>query len=350
MSAESLKTPLGMVAAAFGLFAGLASLVVILGGAVLSLRFAEPGLPADAVVAVLPREFLISVGLGVTVQLVVFLLVLLPGFVWQGAGVARAAAWAGAALLAYPFLRIRFWVRLVASGRSLACDRLYPLWLHTLGPPQMGFNGETLPMVSLVIVEQARSSSPGVPPSVAVCPGLDALVCLVGSGFAGGLRLGRRSPHRRKQQLHLHRPKETVGGRDPQIAQIPREHIGTPVVVEVVRVGVVVLGRVVGSLVVLGRVGGRGVRLVVVGVVRVVRVSRARRPPGHRRWATRRRLVVARAVASGAGPTRPAGAAAAVPTGGSPCTSGFGVSSIPAAVVGFRRRARSAGGRVVAGP
>ena len=53
-----------MVAAAFGLFAGLASLVVILGGAVLSLRLRSQGLPADAVVAVLPREFLISVGLG----------------------------------------------------------------------------------------------------------------------------------------------------------------------------------------------------------------------------------------------------------------------------------------------
>ena len=40
------------------------TLVVILGGAVLSLRLRSQGLPADAVVAVLPREFLISVGLG----------------------------------------------------------------------------------------------------------------------------------------------------------------------------------------------------------------------------------------------------------------------------------------------
>ena len=235
MSAESLKTPLGMVAAAFGLFAGLASLVVILGGAVLSWRLRSQGLPADAVVSVLPREFLISVGLGVTVQLVVFLLVLLPGFVWQGAGVARAAAWAGAALLAYPFLRIASgydWLLLGAAWLVTAFILYgFILW----GRRKWGSTRETLPIVSLVIVGLAFFIPWRAAFEWRSAPGLDALVCLVGSeGFAGefpvgwadGVLIGENNNY-----IYIGQKKRS-GGRDPQIAQIPREHIGIVVVGE----------------------------------------------------------------------------------------------------------------------
>ena len=99
----------------------------------------------------------------------------------------------------------------------------------------MGFNGGRLPMVSLVIVGLAFFI-PGVPPSEwRSAPGLDALVCLVGSeGFAGefpvgwadGVLIGENNNY-----IYIGQKKRS-GGRDPQIAQIPREHIGIVVVGE----------------------------------------------------------------------------------------------------------------------
>ena len=48
----------------FGLFAGAAVLVYVLGGAVLFARLSFAHLPAEAVFGQLPREFLITVGVG----------------------------------------------------------------------------------------------------------------------------------------------------------------------------------------------------------------------------------------------------------------------------------------------
>ena len=65
------------VAGVFGLFAGLVALVYVFGGIVLLLRLQVRGLRAEVVVSTLPRDFLVSVGLPVIFQLVVFLF--LPG-------------------------------------------------------------------------------------------------------------------------------------------------------------------------------------------------------------------------------------------------------------------------------
>ena len=170
-----------------------------------------------------------------TVQLVVFLLVLLPGFVWQGAGVARAAAWAGAALLAYPFLRIASgydWLLLGAAWLVTAFILYgFILW----GRRKWGSTRETLPMVSLVIVGLAFFIPWRTAFEWRSAPGLDALVCLVGSeGFAGefpvgwadGVLIGENNNY-----IYIGQKKRS-GGRDPQIAQIPREHIGIVVVGE----------------------------------------------------------------------------------------------------------------------
>lgn len=56
--------PLEAVKDFFGLFAGLAVLVYVLGGVVLFTRLAYEDLPNEAVFGQLPREFLITVGLG----------------------------------------------------------------------------------------------------------------------------------------------------------------------------------------------------------------------------------------------------------------------------------------------
>jgi hypothetical protein len=230
MASEAPKTALGMVAVVFGLFAGLASLVVILGGSVLAFRLRTQGLPADAVVAVLPREFLISVGLGVTIQLVAFLLALLLGFVWQRVDMAMAAAWVGATLLAYPFLRIATgygWLLLVAAWVATAFVLSgFILWGHR----KWGSTREALPIVSLIIVGlvvfvpwrglfEWRSAE-----------GLDALVCVVGEGgiteakpFVGGINglfIGEN-----ENSVYIGE-KHPSGGLDPRIAEVPRVLVG----------------------------------------------------------------------------------------------------------------------------
>lgn len=58
---------LGTFGKALGLLAGLATLVYIAGGVVLTLRLGFEDLPGDNVIAQLPREFLISVGVTIVV-------------------------------------------------------------------------------------------------------------------------------------------------------------------------------------------------------------------------------------------------------------------------------------------
>jgi hypothetical protein len=76
---QVLKAILG----AFGTFAALAAAIYVFGGVVLLLRLETQGLRGEVVVASLPREFLISVGLAVLLQFVLYLTVLLGAFIQQ---------------------------------------------------------------------------------------------------------------------------------------------------------------------------------------------------------------------------------------------------------------------------
>ncbi len=79
------QSPLVRVGQIFALLAGVATLVYVSGGAILSLRLDRNGLASEAVVSNLPREFLISIGLtevvlplllvGVSLVALMFLLV-----------------------------------------------------------------------------------------------------------------------------------------------------------------------------------------------------------------------------------------------------------------------------------
>jgi hypothetical protein len=73
----------------FGLFAGIALLVYVLGGVILLLRLQTRELRAEVVVATLPREFLVSVGLAALFQFFLFLGLLLLTFVQQAVPWAR---------------------------------------------------------------------------------------------------------------------------------------------------------------------------------------------------------------------------------------------------------------------
>src|SRR6266576_4138647 len=78
-----LKAVLG----ACGTFAALAAAIYVFGGIVLLLRLETKGLRGEVVVASLPREFLVSVGLAVLLQLLFLVLILLGAFIQQAGGV-----------------------------------------------------------------------------------------------------------------------------------------------------------------------------------------------------------------------------------------------------------------------
>jgi hypothetical protein len=111
------------VLAAFGTFAAFVAAIYVFGGCVLYLRLQIRGLRTDAVVSSLPREFLISVGLSVLVQLVPYLLLLLGAYIQEArlpldgdhpnwANVLRASLVGAATLiLALPTLRWIGWDR-----------------------------------------------------------------------------------------------------------------------------------------------------------------------------------------------------------------------------------------------
>jgi hypothetical protein len=101
---RATNTPLATVTAVFGLFAGLASLLAILGGLALTVRFLSTGLPTHAIVAGIPPRFFLTVGLDVTLQLVIF--VALVALAILASGVSRLVLVVLAAgLLAYPLTR-----------------------------------------------------------------------------------------------------------------------------------------------------------------------------------------------------------------------------------------------------
>jgi len=75
--------PVETIAGVFGLLAGVVAFVYVFGGIVLLLRLQVRGLRAEVVVATLPREFLVSVGLAVLFQFVMFMAVLLGAFLQQ---------------------------------------------------------------------------------------------------------------------------------------------------------------------------------------------------------------------------------------------------------------------------
>jgi hypothetical protein len=67
----------------FGLLAGFVAFVYVFGGIVLLLRLQVRGLRADVVVSALPRNFLVSVGLAVLFQFVIFLALLMAALIQQ---------------------------------------------------------------------------------------------------------------------------------------------------------------------------------------------------------------------------------------------------------------------------
>jgi hypothetical protein len=228
MAAKDTKTPVGMVTAAFGLFTGLASLVLFLGAFTLTWRLRTQGLPAEAVVAVLPREFLISVGVGVTVQLVAFLLALSPAFVWSRVTlVAVASASAGATALAYPFLRIAAgseWFLLVAAWFVTAIILTgVILW----GRSKWGPSRETLPIVILVSVSLLAFGTWRAVFEWQSAQGLGVLVCGKDVGDqANGLFIGEND-----NSLYIGEKNPPRGG-SPRVAEIPRDSIAVVLIGE----------------------------------------------------------------------------------------------------------------------
>ena len=112
--------PLGAVTAAFGLLAGLTALVAVLGGVALTLRFRASNVPMEAIVGGLPKQFFLSVGLDVTLQLLVFSVLIALAVRPAASSLARLLLSAVAAfVLAYPFFRI--------------ADGLEWLWLALFG-------------------------------------------------------------------------------------------------------------------------------------------------------------------------------------------------------------------------
>jgi len=97
------------VAGLVALAALLVSLVYVLGGLTLALRLTVKGLPAETVVGGLPREFLITQGLGVLYQLLLFLAVMWLSLVPSPQAVWRKrlpwVAGVGAGVLALPLFR-----------------------------------------------------------------------------------------------------------------------------------------------------------------------------------------------------------------------------------------------------
>jgi hypothetical protein len=71
------------VLAAFGTFAVFVTAIYVFGGVVLLLRLQLKGLRGEVVIASLPREFLVSVGLAVLLQFFIYLLVLISAFAQQ---------------------------------------------------------------------------------------------------------------------------------------------------------------------------------------------------------------------------------------------------------------------------
>jgi hypothetical protein len=100
-----------MATAVFGLFAGFASLIIVLGGAVLTLRLWWRELPTEPIAGGLPTRLLLSVGLDVALQLLIFggfaALTLMASRRARQARrlVVFAAASVAAFVLVYPFLR-----------------------------------------------------------------------------------------------------------------------------------------------------------------------------------------------------------------------------------------------------
>lgn len=98
-----------MLTTVAGLAAVFAGSVYVLGGAVLSLRLTFRRVPADVVVAGIPREFLISIGLAVTLQLLMYIGIF--AFVFRSAPKRLwtrrliLVALLAAAVLAYPLAR-----------------------------------------------------------------------------------------------------------------------------------------------------------------------------------------------------------------------------------------------------
>jgi hypothetical protein len=231
------KTSFGMVAAAFGLFAGFASLVVILGGAVLTFRLRSRGLQPEGVVAVLPRELLISVGLSVVIQLALFFLVLLPGFVWEQLRieVAIAGACAAAILLAYPFLRIAAGYDLVLLAAAWAVTAFILSAFIVWGRRKWVSTNQAIPIISLVIVGLAAFIPWRTVFEWRSGKGLDALVCLVGQGglnkkepFVGGfdgLYIGEND-----NNVYIGEKRRSEGA--ARIAEIPRNEVGVVLVGE----------------------------------------------------------------------------------------------------------------------
>ena len=112
---------LATVTAVFGLFAGLGSLLAILGGVALTIRFRASGLPTEAIVSGLPIRLFLSIGLDLTLQLLI-VAILAALAAWTSSGFRRAVlAVLATAVLAYPFTRVvsgNWWYLL--GGAALA--------------------------------------------------------------------------------------------------------------------------------------------------------------------------------------------------------------------------------------
>ena len=96
---------LGTATAALALFAALGAVVTVLGGVVLTLRFWSSGVPMEAIVGGLPTRFFLSVGLDVTLHLLIFGGLVALAALQEAMAVRLVSAVLAVAVLVYPFVR-----------------------------------------------------------------------------------------------------------------------------------------------------------------------------------------------------------------------------------------------------
>jgi hypothetical protein len=102
----SVGTVLASIA---GLLAAVVAVVYVGGGALLWLRLAQLHLPAGSVIAYLPREFLVSIGLRELVLPLVTIAVIVASLVFVAYDVASSRYWAAVSPRIHLMLRTRVW-------------------------------------------------------------------------------------------------------------------------------------------------------------------------------------------------------------------------------------------------
>lgn len=211
--------PTKVLAGVFGLFAGLVALVYVFGGIALLLRLQLKGLRAEVVVATLPREFLVSVGLAVLLQFIIVVAFLLVAFgprEERSAVIVLSTTFATAAL-AYPLMRWigwwDWWLLLVFAAAIATWFALRLLLREILeSPDKNSLRGACIVTLCAFLIF--------IPWRAALewfsLEGLDVTVCTTSSESFDGLFIGEN-----ESSVYV----GETGAESPRIVEIPRTEI-----------------------------------------------------------------------------------------------------------------------------